>query len=171
MLKYHVTSQCKDLNPTSEANVILPVKPPFPVPAPIIVTINQDYNPKCSHQLSTQRVTEMLNTKVNEWGSCRHVGPSCQSSFSNCRLITIRSEYFETTCCFPESVFIVSLADHVVSLAVNIKLDKYIRIILKQGQLEQAFQRIIYMSHFAYACKMWYPLNLVLEKSEYLWFY
>ena len=29
----------------------------------------------------------------------------------------------------------------------------------------------IYMSHFAYACKMRYPLNLVLEKSEYLWFY
>ena len=27
------------------------------------------------------------------------------------------------------------------------------------------------MSHFAYACKMRYPLNLVLEKSEYLWFY
>ena len=29
----------------------------------------------------------------------------------------------------------------------------------------------IYMSHFSYACKMWYPLNLVLENSEYLWFY
>ena len=28
-----------------------------------------------------------------------------------------------------------------------------------------------YMSHFAYTCKMWYPLNHVLEKSEYLWFY
>ena len=29
------------------------------------------------------------------------------------------------------------------------------------------------MSHFAYACKMRYPqsINLVLEKSEYLWFY
>ena len=27
----------------------------------------------------------------------------------------------------------------------------------------------IYVS--AYACKMRYPLNLVLEKSEYLWFY
>ena len=30
---------------------------------------------------------------------------------------------------------------------------------------------VIYMSHFAYACKMQCPLNLVLEKSEYLWFY
>ena len=30
---------------------------------------------------------------------------------------------------------------------------------------------MIHMSHFAYACKMRYPLNLVLEKSEYLWFY
>ena len=29
----------------------------------------------------------------------------------------------------------------------------------------------LHMSHFAYACKMRYPLNLVLEKSEYLWFY
>ena len=28
-----------------------------------------------------------------------------------------------------------------------------------------------HMSHFAYACKMRCPLNLVLEKSEYLWFY
>ena len=26
----------------------------------------------------------------------------------------------------------------------------------------------IYMSHVAYACKMWYPLNLVLENIEYL---
>ena len=29
----------------------------------------------------------------------------------------------------------------------------------------------MYMSHFAYACKMRCPLNLVLENSEYLWFY
>ena len=29
----------------------------------------------------------------------------------------------------------------------------------------------IYMSHFSYACKMWYPLNLVLESWEYLWSY
>ena len=27
------------------------------------------------------------------------------------------------------------------------------------------------MSHFAYTCKMRCPLNLVLENSEYLWFY
>ena len=27
------------------------------------------------------------------------------------------------------------------------------------------------MSHFTYVCKMWYPLNLVLESWEYLWFY
>ena len=29
----------------------------------------------------------------------------------------------------------------------------------------------MYMSHFAYACKMRCPLNLVLESWEYLWFY
>ena len=28
-----------------------------------------------------------------------------------------------------------------------------------------------YVSHFSYACKMRYPLNLVLESWEYLWFY
>ena len=28
--------------------------------------------------------------------------------------------------------------------------------------------RLEYMSHFAYACKMRYPLNLVLENIEYL---
>ena len=30
---------------------------------------------------------------------------------------------------------------------------------------------ITYMSYFAYACKIRCPLNLVLENSEYLWFY
>ena len=30
---------------------------------------------------------------------------------------------------------------------------------------------VMYMSHFSYSCKMWYPLNLVLENLEYLWFY
>ena len=30
---------------------------------------------------------------------------------------------------------------------------------------------VIHMSHFAYACKMRCPLNLVLENSEYPWFY
>ena len=30
---------------------------------------------------------------------------------------------------------------------------------------------MLYMSHFAYACKMRYPLNLVLESWKYLWFY
>ena len=29
----------------------------------------------------------------------------------------------------------------------------------------------MHMSHFAYPCKMRYPLNLVLESWEYLWFY
>ena len=29
----------------------------------------------------------------------------------------------------------------------------------------------IYMSHFTYMCKMQYPLNLVLQNCEYLWFY
>ena len=29
----------------------------------------------------------------------------------------------------------------------------------------------LHLSHFAYACKMRYPLNLVLESWEYLWFY
>ena len=27
------------------------------------------------------------------------------------------------------------------------------------------------LSHFAYVCRMRYPLNLVLESWEYLWFY
>ena len=31
--------------------------------------------------------------------------------------------------------------------------------------------RSMHMSHFAYTCKMRYPLNLVLENSKYLWFY
>ena len=34
-----------------------------------------------------------------------------------------------------------------------------------------ASKETIHMSYFAYACKMRCPLNLVLENSEYLWFY
>ena len=30
---------------------------------------------------------------------------------------------------------------------------------------------LMYMSHFAYVCKMRCPLNLVLESWEYIWFY
>ena len=41
---------------------------------------------------------------------------------------------------------------------------------LLQPQLQQQMTDK-YMSHFAYACKMRCPLNLVLENSEYLWFY
>ena len=36
---------------------------------------------------------------------------------------------------------------------------------------QQTNNELMNMSHFAYACKMRYPLNLVLENSEYLWFY
>ena len=38
---------------------------------------------------------------------------------------------------------------------------------------QNAFEAFVvkYMSYFAYACKMRCPLNLVLENSEYLWFY
>ena len=38
-------------------------------------------------------------------------------------------------------------------------------------RLKSCFFLFKNMSHFAYACKMRCPLNLVLEKSEYLWFY
>ena len=44
----------------------------------------------------------------------------------------------------------------------------------EKGQLIWATdyeQDVVYMSHFTYACKMRYPLNLVLESWEYLWFY
>ena len=37
--------------------------------------------------------------------------------------------------------------------------------------LLKAGASVKYMSHFAYWCKMRCPLNLVLENSEYLWFY
>ena len=33
------------------------------------------------------------------------------------------------------------------------------------------FSNVRHMSHFSYACKMWCPLNLVLESWEYLWSY
>ena len=32
-------------------------------------------------------------------------------------------------------------------------------------------KHLLHMSHFTYVCKMRCPLNLVLENSEYLWFY
>ena len=40
----------------------------------------------------------------------------------------------------------------------------------KYGIYRKNINKIL-MSHFAYACKMWCPLNLVLESWEYLWFY
>ena len=41
-----------------------------------------------------------------------------------------------------------------------------------QAQTTQLKKKLfLHMSHFAYACKMRYPLNLVLESWEYLWFY
>ena len=42
---------------------------------------------------------------------------------------------------------------------------------LKIRQLEFNWNGFLYLSHFAYACKMRYLLNLVLENIEYLWFY
>ena len=37
--------------------------------------------------------------------------------------------------------------------------------------LEWLTESLMHESHFSYACKMRYPLNLVLDNSEYLWFY
>ena len=37
--------------------------------------------------------------------------------------------------------------------------------------MELSIILILHMSHFSYACKMRYPLNLVLESWEYLWSY
>ena len=55
--------------------------------------------------------------------------------------------------------------------------DAYVTRNWKQG-ISETSQKITssnninkYMSHFAYAYEMWYPLNLVLENSKYLWFY
>ena len=40
-----------------------------------------------------------------------------------------------------------------------------------RGTCASLLTNVLHMSHFAYACKMRYPLNLVLESWEYLWFY
>ena len=40
-----------------------------------------------------------------------------------------------------------------------------------EGYEATVIARLLNMSHFSYACKMRYPLNLVLENWEYLWFY
>ena len=52
---------------------------------------------------------------------------------------------------------------------------RYQTILLESLQLSNWYQLYwgpnINMSHFAYACKMRYPLNLVLESWKYLWFY
>ena len=39
---------------------------------------------------------------------------------------------------------------------------------VQQDFLDKAEHQVVYMSHFAYACKMRDPLNLVLENIEYL---
>ena len=43
------------------------------------------------------------------------------------------------------------------------------QVTVRPQRQEPLFQEVtLHMSHFAYACKMRYPLNLVLENSEYL---
>ena len=42
---------------------------------------------------------------------------------------------------------------------------------LKTRAIESTVLSKLDMSHFSYACKMRYPLNLVLENWEYLWCY
>ena len=51
----------------------------------------------------------------------------------------------------------------------NVAHDQKILIIEKFEQKIDFGEK--YMSYFAYACKMQCLLNLVLENSEYLWFY
>ena len=50
-------------------------------------------------------------------------------------------------------------------LDLNFKFEYHV-IFVWEGNLWR-----LYMSHFSYACKMRYPLNLVLENWEYLWSY
>ena len=60
---------------------------------------------------------------------------------------------------------------HVVEMN---KMRMYLENILrsfKSDRYKVIFNHLRHMSHFAYACKMQYPLNLVLENIEYLWFY
>ena len=44
-------------------------------------------------------------------------------------------------------------------------------ILYKSSQKQEQHNDDNDMSHFTYVCKMQYPLNLVLESWEYLWFY
>ena len=55
------------------------------------------------------------------------------------------------------------------SLKVGGDLVQCVKLLLKYGADVNYIEK--HMSHFAYTCKMRYPLNLVLENSEYLWFY
>ena len=62
-----------------------------------------------------------------------------------------------------KKIFYMGSIEIVVLYVYFLRIDSILR---KNKCVEE-----INMSHFAYACKMRCPLNLVLEKSEYLWFY
>ena len=56
-------------------------------------------------------------------------------------------------------------------LRFRLRLSVISRMAVQSILEKDKYFQFFYMSHFAYACKMRYPLNLVLENSEYLWFY
>ena len=56
-------------------------------------------------------------------------------------------------------------------LALKMRASCGMSIGLLLTSLHCGFWDSLYMSHFSYACKMRYPLNLVLESWKYLWSY
>ena len=56
-------------------------------------------------------------------------------------------------------------------VSINVDTKHHCNVTTDIGSYEVCVRNEKNMSHFAYACKMLCPLNLVLENSEYLWFY
>ena len=107
----------------------------------------------------------------------------CHHSWSGCLSLNRQNEIWGTDSIIFNSGWTILI--HVISPNVyshRLKANAIVKASLHGNsfctQVQEKFASVwpeslvsIYLSHFAYACKMRYPLNLVLENSEYLWFY
>ena len=100
----------------------------------------------------------------------------CNPNTGHCLNSCIRQTY-NPCVSSPYRLPIMVLGSRIVTFNAEILSDKSLQshcdeiIIVNSHAIIECDNARIYMSHFAYACKMRCLLNLVLENSEYLWFY
>ena len=97
---------------------------------------------------------------------------SCQNLLTVSLTLIILNENYNDMGSFSKILLVTDRIDWLLTLIIT-GLNQYVE--CSQNLLNTKNYMVqknwTYMSHFAYACKMRCPLNLVLENSKYLWFY